>query len=69
MSDTAPDQLTYTEALAELEKIVNTLQSDKCDIDSMVALTQRASQLLASCRQRLTTTEQQLQKTLAELQQ
>ena len=63
------DELTYSQALAELEKIVATLQSDKCDIDSMVALTRRATELLTSCRNRLTTTEEQLRTTLVALQQ
>ena len=64
---TAPDQLTYAQALAELEKIVATLQSDKCDIDSMVAMTRRATELIASCRKRLTTTDEQLREALAAL--
>lgn len=62
------EQLAYTQALAELEGIVSTLQSANCDVDSMVALTKRAAALLQLCRGRLTTTEQQLRDTLAMLQ-
>lgn len=62
------EQLSYNQALAELEGIVNTLQSANCDIDGMVALTRRAASLLQLCRSRLTTTEQQLRDTLAMLQ-
>lgn len=61
-------KLSYKEAIAELEKIVNALQNDNCDIDNMVALTRRATVLLKLCRERLTTTEQQLQQALADLQ-
>jgi exodeoxyribonuclease VII small subunit len=61
-------ELTYSQALAELESIVAALQSDNCDIDTMVEKTRRASELLKICRTRLTTTEQQLKETLADLQ-
>lgn len=61
-------ELSYTQALAELEEIVAALQSDNCDIDTMVEKTRRASELLKICRTRLTTTEQQLKETLASLQ-
>lgn len=67
-TDTIPaDSLTYAQALAELETIVNTLQSDKCDVDRMVSLTRRATELLASCRRRLTATDDQLRQALAAL--
>jgi exodeoxyribonuclease VII small subunit len=61
-------ELTYSQALAELEEIVAALQSDNCDIDTMVAKTRRASELLKICRSRLTATEQELKDVLAELQ-
>lgn len=60
-------ELTYTQALKELEQTVATLQGDNCDIDAMVALTKRATELLATCRARLTATEEQLRETLAQL--
>lgn len=67
-TDTIPaDSLTYAQALAELETIVSTLQSDKCDVDRMVSLTRRATELLASCRRRLTATDDQLRQALAAL--
>ncbi|MBO5054633.1 MAG: exodeoxyribonuclease VII small subunit [Muribaculaceae bacterium] len=60
--------MTYTEALTELEKIVTILQSDNCDIDRMVELTRRATELLTFCRTRLTTTEEELRTVLSSLQ-
>jgi exodeoxyribonuclease VII small subunit len=62
------EQIKYSEALSELESIVSALQSDNCDIDTMVAKTKRASELLKICRSRLTATEQELKDVLAELQ-
>lgn len=59
--------LTYNEALAELEKILNSLRSDSCDVDTLAARTRRAAALLNYCRARLTRTEQELDDVLKEL--
>lgn len=61
--------LTYTQAVGELDEILRMMQSDKCDIDSLAAYTRRASELLAECRERLTSTDKELQAILASLQQ
>ena len=58
---------SYNQALSELETILRKLQSDNCDIDSMVELTRRASQLIRDCRARLTTTETELKQVLESL--
>ena len=65
--DIEQENITYTDALKELEKIVKTLQSDNCDVDNMVALTRRATDLIALCRRRLTATDQQLKAALEAL--
>lgn len=62
-------ELTYNQALAELDQIVRTMQADNCDIDKLSAYTRRAAELLAECRSRLTTTEADLRQALADLQQ
>lgn len=59
---------SYTQALAELEKILAELRSDACDVDTLTARTARAVELLKFCRQRLTTTEGELRSILAQLQ-
>lgn len=58
------DKFSYNEAVAELETILRTLQSDKCDIDAMVDLTKRATTLIKQCRERLTATESELKNIL-----
>ena len=60
-------ELTYQQAVTELENILRTIQSDSCDIDRLTALTRRATELLAECRSRLTTTETELRTILASL--
>lgn len=59
--------MTYTEAVSELESILQTMQSDKCDIDRLTDYTRRATELLTECRSRLTTTDEQLRSILAQL--
>ena len=59
---------TYTSALAELEKILSELRSDACDVDTLTARTRRAVELLKFCRERLTTTEEELRTILQSLQ-
>lgn len=61
------EKFSYNSAISELEKILNELQSDNCDIDTMVAKTKRASELISKCRQRLTATEEELRAVLDEL--
>lgn len=60
--------LTYTQAVAELESIINKMQSEAFDIDLLAAYTRRATELLAECRARLTTTDDELRNILATLQ-
>lgn len=57
--------LTYNQAVAELESILRTMQGDSCDIDKLAAYTRRANELLRECRARLTATDQELRDILA----
>ena len=60
-------ELTYTEAVSELEAILQMMQGDKCDIDRLTDYTRRATELLTVCRSRLTTTDEQLRSILSQL--
>ena len=62
------DKLTYSEALAELEAILEKLRGNDCDVDSLTVLTARATELLRHCRTRLTTTDTELRAILDTLQ-
>ena len=59
--------LTYAQALEELEGILGAMRSDACDIDTLASRTSRAAKLLAYCRSKLTRTEGELAKVLEEL--
>lgn len=60
-------KLTYSEAVAELEKIVREMQSDSCSIDNLSALTSRSLALLKVCKEKLQSTDEELKKILATL--
>lgn len=45
--------LTYAEALAELHEILAQLQADSSDIDQLQERVERATHLIAYCRERL----------------
>lgn len=67
MADHKTPELSYNEALAELESILSSLRSESCDVDTLAERTRRAATLLAECRKRLTRTEEELNKVLEEL--
>ena len=67
VSFTPVKELTYAQAVNELETILRNMQSDACDIDSLAKQTTRAAELLKECRSRLLLTEKELQGILAGL--
>ena len=67
--DNNEEKMTYSNAINELEKIVREMQSDSCSIDNLSALTTRSLKLLKFCKSKLQTTDEELKKILAELEQ
>ncbi len=59
--------LSYNQAVSELDSIVKLMQGDECDIDQLTVYTRRATELLRECRSRLTTTDEELRQILSEL--
>lgn len=54
MTDPTPaEQLTYAEAVAELDEILDRLEHDEPDVDRVAADVARASALIAHCRERI----------------
>lgn len=60
-------EMTYTQAVSELESILRMMQSEDCDIDQLAAYTRRATELLKDCRSRLTATDEELRSILSDL--
>lgn len=61
------EEKTYREAVEELEGIVRKMESDTCDIDKLSDYTKRALELLKFCKERLFSTNKEVEKCLEEL--
>ena len=53
-------QLTYIEAITELESILQRLRSGELGVDDLTASTKRAKELIDICRTQLIDTKQEL---------
>lgn len=58
---------TYEDAFAELQQIVADMESGDIDIDRLSEKIKRASELMAVCKAKLTSTEEEVQQLLAKL--
>lgn len=65
--NTGLEKMTYSEAVAELERIVREMQSETCGIDNLSRYTSRSLELLKICKSKLLSTDEELKKILAEL--
>ncbi|MBR2400656.1 MAG: exodeoxyribonuclease VII small subunit [Tidjanibacter sp.] len=57
-------EISYSEALAELEAILQSIESANTDIDSLAAKVARANELIKFCRQRLLKVEEEVKAAL-----
>jgi exodeoxyribonuclease VII small subunit len=58
----AKKKISYTEAMAEIDKIMTKLRSESIDVDTLADEVKRASELIEMCKQRLHTTEEEVRK-------
>ncbi len=61
------EKLTYSEAKKELETIVAAIESGEPDVDALTEKVKRASELIAFCKEKLTKTDEELQKLLDDI--
>jgi len=61
------DEPTYAAASAELEQILQDIESGQIDLDALAEKVERAAGLLTFCRQRLAATETRVQKITADV--
>lgn len=57
----------YTEAFDELQQIVADIEDGEISVDELSEKVKRASQLIKICKEKLTTTEQDVSKILEDL--
>lgn len=60
----AKKEITYTEAMTEIERILNRFRNEEMDVDSLAAEVRRATQLIAHCKERLCKAETEVKKIL-----
>lgn len=63
------DELSYADAVTELEAIVTSLERDELDVDVLAARVARAAELIKLCRDRIGGTRMEVERLVAELDQ
>ncbi len=59
-------ELKYEAAFAELQAIVRKMENDELDIDQMAEQLKRAQKLIKLCKDKLTKTDEEIKKILAQ---
>ncbi len=60
-------ELTYKEAISEIEAILARIENDELDVDELSEKVQRVSQLLKLCKNKLYKTQEEVEGVLREL--
>ena len=59
--------LSYKEAIAEIEEILGQLENNELDVDELSEKVKRVSNLVTLCKEKLHNTEQEIDKILKEM--
>ncbi|MBQ5879464.1 MAG: exodeoxyribonuclease VII small subunit [Alistipes sp.] len=62
----AKKQITYTEALGEIEQILERFRSDQMDVDTLAQEVKRATELITLCKERLSKVEKEVEQLFVE---
>ena len=60
-------KLTYSQAIGELEKIINEIEAESVDVDVLAEKVKRATYLIKFCKSNLRTTEEEVKKVLSDI--
>jgi exodeoxyribonuclease VII small subunit len=60
-------QINYTEAFEELQQIVSEIEEGEISVDELSIKVKRASELIKICKNKLTSTEEDVNQILKEL--
>ena len=63
----ATKKVSYNEAIAEIEEILEKIENDELDVDELTDKVKRVSFLLKTCKEKLTKTNEQVEKILKEM--
>ena len=64
---TPASALSYADAVAELEAILEGLEGDELDVDHLTAQVARAAELIGECRDRIAKTRFEVERIVTEL--
>ncbi|MEG1612272.1 MAG: exodeoxyribonuclease VII small subunit [Alistipes sp.] len=60
----AKNEITYTEAMTEIEQILARFRNEEMDVDSLATQVKRATELITLCKERLSKVEANVKKIL-----
>jgi exodeoxyribonuclease VII small subunit len=60
-------KVTYNEAISEIEEILEKIENEELDVDELAEKVKRVSQLLKICKEKLQTTNEQVEQILKEM--
>jgi exodeoxyribonuclease VII small subunit len=60
------EKLSYSQALSQIEAIIQKFQEGQADIDTLTADVRRATELIRLCKERLTKVERDVEQALKE---
>lgn len=59
--------ISYNEAMAEIELILRKIEQEELDVDDLSEKVKRVSSLIKLCKEKLHTTEEEVEKVLREM--
>lgn len=63
----AAKKTSYSEAMAEIEEILEKIENEELDVDELAEKVKRVSVLLKTCKDKLTKTNEQVEQILKEM--
>jgi exodeoxyribonuclease VII small subunit len=63
----AKKEFSFNEAVVEIEKILNNIESGDLDVDKLSVEVRRASELIKQCQKKLRTTEEEINSIFKDL--
>lgn len=60
----AKKEQTYGEAMKELQEIMQAIENEELDVDILMEKVKKAAQLIKFCKEKLTKTNEEIQKVL-----
>ena len=67
MTDNDTDDVAYSDAIEELETILDEIEDDEVDLDDLAVKVERASELVSLCRDKIDDTEMQVKAIIDDL--